>query len=194
MRKLPIKNKQAFAQGGLAKSQNQASPANQARLYGGSPKRRLQANQCGSALILTMVITVTALFIVGSISAVSILEGKMSHKARHSTPALQKADSGLEIVLGQLNGLSGNATVKEICKGTATIDSIGTWNSDNYCDLSDESSVEARVYFIDDSNQIITVSSKTFVDIKAVRSVGIEEINSDEYVTRTLQADLDTTP
>jgi hypothetical protein len=121
-------------------------------------KTRLPARQ-GSALVYSLLILSAMLFIVGSISVVSITEKKNASSTEFSTQAYQTADSGFQLALKEINtclngskdlncvaAKLGSSCTYDVASGNAVIkDVAGAGPSDAKYTLSFEKGVAVPV-------------------------------------------------
>jgi hypothetical protein len=144
--------------------------------------KRSKLNNRGSALVLTVIVLVNALLIVAAISAISVIERKLSSRAKNSTPAFQAADSGVEWVLFKV--ANENDPI-----GTSLADVFGAGNMDGngrYDCSSTPLSVDCEFYFIDVIGQVILDQDTRLIDIDSVRAVGRAGVQ-EEQVSRAIE-------
>ncbi|MEA1925911.1 MAG: pilus assembly PilX N-terminal domain-containing protein [Patescibacteria group bacterium] len=131
-----------------------------------NPKNK--KSQKGSALVLTVIILVNALLIVVAISAISVIERKMSSRVKNSTPAFQAADSGIEWVLYKVGSIT-DPNVKSLADifGAGNMAGTGRYNCPPIL-----GSVDCDFYFVDATGAVIDNDNTKLIDIDTVRSVG----------------------
>lgn len=143
--------------------------------------KKIIKNEKGSALILTMIVLVNAILIVTAIGTITFLEQKTNSRTKNSTPALQRADSGLEYILKKMNDdASGVASVRSHCSSFSA--------STGKCSTG---ITGVTVYFLQGgvgAHSVITNGSTVSADVTAVRSIGAYGTGQ-ERVTRALEAE-----
>jgi len=158
-------------------------------------KRKNNKREEGSALVLTVMVLVNALLIVGAISAISVIEKKMTARAKNSAPAFQAADSGIEWVLQQISLASDPVTTT--IAGVFDPDTSGMNVTTGRYDCPDGSvtavdlNVDCQFYFIDVSGEIITDPTVVLMEIDSVRSVGNAGV-PEERASRAIEVLLET--
>lgn len=126
--------------------------------------------QRGSALVLTVIVLVNALLIVAAISTISVMERKMSSRAKNSTPAFQAADSGAEWVLYKIGASTDpmTTTLATIFPGGDGMDGAGIYDCRSDFGLA----VNCEVYFVDKLGEVVELDSTPLIGIDSVRVVG----------------------
>ena len=140
--------------------------------------KKLIKNQQGSALVFVMILIANAILIVASIVLVSVIQEKASGNMRFAPAAYQKADSGLEYILKEINHTWTNPgdKIDDLC------DSITARGS---CEFNNLPGVSA--YFFKSGN--IMDSNDVIVEIEEIRVNGqVQEGNN--RVSRSLRATL----
>ncbi len=148
-------------------------------------KNKAKTSQGGSALVLTVIVLVTALVISLSISVISVMERKISSKARNSTPAFQAADSGLDWALRKINDSYGPETLADVFPDPDC--SFDTSTGEINCSGGDAPNVDFSLFFIDRDSQIMRDAGLLVRNIYAIRSIGRSGLNEEE-VNRSLEA------
>lgn len=151
----------------------------------------------GSALIMTVIVLVSAVMISMAITAISVMESKLGGKVKSSTPALQVADSGLEWAIKKIGEASPEATIEEVFESfegeTGTVDcgeGIGLESSDKKgCELFFLSGAESAPGSGQIAYRVITEGNLPIGQIFSVRAVGkVGDAEKKEEVTRALEA------
>ncbi|MFO7807342.1 MAG: FISUMP domain-containing protein [Candidatus Moraniibacteriota bacterium] len=129
-------------------------------------------NQKGSALVFSLIILVNAVLIVGAVVFVSIVQRKTTGKVRHTSTAIQEADSGIEEILKKVN-------VEDV--EDDPISSLCDSFSAGRCALDE---TDAEIYFFDEDDNLLT--SGQVQDIMYAKSVG-EAGYAQDRVTRAFK-------
>ena len=120
----------------------------------------------GSALILTTILLFVILGMVVSLTYVTVMEQKMSGKTKSSVGSFYNAESGVEWVLNKIASTSES-------KIADTFTSLNTDGSVNCPDSFGEDS--CKVYLLDKDGNVLDPATDFIADIKAVRSVGANQ-------------------
>ena len=137
-------------------------------------------NKKGSAMVFALVLITNALIIVASIVFISATQFKASGAISLTPEAFQKADSGLEYVLWEINK-GGATTVGDVC------DSFQA--ATKKCIINDPESV---VFFIDENDNVLS-SSADIDDVDSVKVIG-EVQDGSVRVSRALRTTLFSNP
>lgn len=139
-------------------------------------------DQKGSALVLMVIVLVNALLIVVAISAISVMERKMSSRVKNSAPAFQAADSSVEWVLYKVGNVTNPAT-----ETLADVFGAGGMQaSGRYACPVILGSIDCEFYFVDDTGKVIDNESTAIIDIDSVRATG-RYGESEERATRAIE-------
>jgi uncharacterized protein (TIGR02145 family) len=137
----------------------------------------------GSALVLTIIVLINALFIVAAISSIAVVEYQMSAKNRSSVSSFQSADSGVEYVLGMLKKDS-SQKIASLCQSFSSATGKCVVNPSKVGGLSIE------IYFLDKDGKVIKAGNKKLSEAESVRSVGVSGKGGFE-TTRAVEVFLD---
>ncbi len=138
------------------------------------PERR------GSGLIFAVILLFVILGMVITLSSITVLETKMSQKTKSSVGAFFSAESGVEWALNQIaNTANPDSTTVQSKFGLAT-------DGSKDCPFGG-----CSVYFLKSDGKVITqteASSLHVSDIKAVRSVGTQNVGGIPDTSRSIEA------
>lgn len=152
-------------------------------------KIKQNSRERGSALVLTVIVLVNALLIVAAISSISVIERKMSSRAKNSSPAFQAADSGVEWVLYKIANEGDPLTTDLAAVFDPDTSGMGA-NGHYVCPDGTSSAVDLVVdcefYFINVLGEVIVDDSTRLIDIDSVRAVGRAGVQ-EERVSRAIE-------
>lgn len=122
-------------------------------------------NQKGSALLLSVILIFTILYIIISLSYNVVIEQKITQKTKESVSSFFNADSGIEWAIDEI-----------IQKKDMNISDIFPGFSENSsgkidCPFTD---IKCHIYLLDDAGKVITVDGPSS-NIKTIRSVGMKD-------------------
>ncbi|MFW5885069.1 MAG: FISUMP domain-containing protein [Patescibacteria group bacterium] len=146
-------------------------------------KKTNKEKQRGSALVFSMIILVNAVIIVGSIVFISAVQKDTSSKVRHTSTALQAADSGIEHVLRIVNQEDRESDpVSILCD--QFFSSTGKCEAD---EVTDSSKDKLTMYFFDEDDNLITGLGHEIQEIAYVHAVG-EAGYGEDRVSRSFKS------
>ncbi|MEA2007132.1 MAG: hypothetical protein U9O20_03170 [Patescibacteria group bacterium] len=150
--------------------------------------KKMLKSQEGSALVLTIIVLVNALLIVTTITAISVIEQKVSSKTKNSTPAYQAADSAMEWALKRLQDTT-IAQLDELCPGAG---GFNTTTNPGRCDpglaFPDPNTI-TEIYFVNNDGVVITNPTESPSAAVSMRTVG-RFGDGDDRVSRALEVHL----
>ena len=138
----------------------------------------MKQKQRASGLIFAVIMLFVVLAMVVTLSSVTVLETKMGSKTKSSVGAFYNSEAGVEWTLNRITTSSGTGTINSVFSGR--------WDNTNHyvsCPSSD-----CNVYLLDDTGQIIQDSSKDISEVKAVRSVGTNDVAGTADTQRAIEA------
>jgi uncharacterized protein (TIGR02145 family) len=146
-------------------------------------KKTNKEKQRGSALVFSMIILVNAVIIVGSIVFISAVQKDTSSKVRHTSTALQAADSGIEHVLRVVNQEDRESDPVDIlCDSFSS--STGKCEADS---VTADTNDNLTLYFFDKDNNLMTGFGHKIQDIAYVNAVG-EAGHGQDRVSRSFKS------
>lgn len=135
--------------------------------------------------MLTVIILVNALLIVAAISAISVIERKMSGSVKNSAPAFQAADSNVEWVLYKIGSITNPVT--ETLADVFDAETGGMNAATGCYDCPPIlGSIDCEFYFVDDTGAVIDDDTTTIINIDSVRAVG-RYGESEEKASRAIE-------
>lgn len=144
-------------------------------------------NEKGSALVLSVIVLVNALLIVTTIASMSAVSQKMSGKTKNSSVAFQAADSGAEFALKEIYDNDGSLSVRDFCKNGILNNTTGKCETTLFSAVP---STQVELYFMDESEGLITDGNISADEIKYIRSVGKVSDGSGEMVSRAVEVNV----
>lgn len=150
--------------------------------------KKIIKNNKGTALVFIMILVANALIIMSSIVFISAIQNRSGGAIVLTSTAFQKADSGLEYILGEIyndyyNPATGSltGTIYDLCTNSGNTFNVGPRS----CSIS---SFSADVYFLDNSQNVLT-DSDDIADIGYIKVVG-EASQGSNTVSRSLRTTL----
>ncbi len=174
------------------------------RLTAWLKRRVFWGDQRGSALVLVAVLLIGAAFLVASVSAVSILQRKMSTAVSNSAPAFQAADSGIEWSMKYFRDYSSgentdpSTPIAGIGFDQFMLGTSAGWDGDKlFCpnsifESNSNSDYQCEIYFLDRDGKFLRPTDLVS-EVFYVRSVGTYG-RGDEKAVRALQTEVNLMP
>ena len=134
----------------------------------------------GSGLIFAVILLFVILAMVVTLSSVTVLETKMSQKTKSSAGAFYNSESGVEWALNKIAAKNSTDTINSAFSATGFDGSAAKCPSTFGTDT-------CKVLFLD-QNGIVLATSATIDQVKAVRSVGTQNIGGTPDTQRAIEA------
>lgn len=121
-------------------------------------------NKNGSGLIFAVVLLFVILGMVITLSSITVLETKMSQKTKSSVGAFYGAESGVEWALNKIANSDETDTISTAFTGNIVGQNANCPFGTNTC----------QVYFLGADGKVLSPTTDTISEVKAVRSVGTQ--------------------
>lgn len=150
--------------------------------------KRILKNKKGSAMVFTIVLLFNALIIVSSIIFISAMLSQTTATMSLTTKAFQKADSGMEYFLYEINKASPSPSdVDDLCDSfnSTTRKCTADWT------ISEEN-MNVVAFFLDSANNVLN-SSAGIDEVEYIKVVA-EVSDGSNKVSRSIKASIFSSP
>lgn len=136
-------------------------------------------NKNGSGLVFAVILLFVILAMVVTLASVTVLETKMAQKTKSSVGAFYDAESGVEWAINKIASSSG-----------AIASVWGTnWNGQYVsCPANLGGANTCKIYLLDETGKVIIDGNLDISTVKAIRSVGVNEVGGTADTTRAIEA------